>query len=93
MTEEHDLPAQKRATYARQLKESVARLVATLAGLTEVERLSLVGSYARGRADLCTDPDVLVVMRTARSYPERLRLLYGILALPVHQDLFCYTPE
>jgi predicted nucleotidyltransferase len=59
----------------------------------EVERVSLFGSYARGRADLFTDLDVLVVMQTDKTFPERLRLLYSLLAVPVDLDLLCYTPQ
>ncbi|OPX19406.1 MAG: hypothetical protein BZ151_09475 [Desulfobacca sp. 4484_104] len=55
--------------------------------------LSLVGSDARGRVDLFTDLDILVIMRTELPFPERLRQLYGLLALPLDLDLFCYTPE
>jgi len=32
-------------------------------------------------------------MRTELPFPERLRQLYGLLALPLDLDLFCYTPE
>ncbi|MDD3581089.1 MAG: nucleotidyltransferase domain-containing protein [Desulfobacca sp.] len=88
-----DLLHQKRAAYAARLQESLDRLITKLSALEEVERLSLVGSYARGRADLFTDLDILVIMRTELSWPERLCQLYGLLALPVDLDLFCYTPE
>ncbi len=52
-----------------------------------------MGSYARGRADLFTDLDLLVVMETNLSFIDRLRMLYPLLALPVDLDLLCYTPE
>ncbi|MGB4781305.1 nucleotidyltransferase domain-containing protein [Candidatus Methylomirabilis sp.] len=50
-----------------------------------------MGSYARGRADLFTDLDLLVVMETNLSFIDRLRMLYPLLALPVDLDLLCYT--
>jgi len=59
----------------------------------QVERVGLFGSYARGRADLFTDLDVLVVMRTEEPFVERVKMLYGLLALPVDLDLVCYTPQ
>ncbi|MEW6447642.1 MAG: nucleotidyltransferase domain-containing protein [Bacillota bacterium] len=84
---------EKRAAYTKLLRESLERAVAVLSSLKEVERVSLVGSYACGRADLLTDLDLLVVMRTKRPFLERLRELYSLLALPVDLDLLCYTPE
>lgn len=81
-----------RARYAALLRESLREIVSRLAALDEVERVSVFGSYARGRADLLTDLDVLVVMRTERPFVDRLRMLYGALAVPVDLDLLCYTP-
>jgi len=40
----------------------VDRLKRELASIPEVERVILFGSYVRGRRDLLTDLDVLVVM-------------------------------
>ena len=85
--------ATKRAAYVRLLKESLSRIVDTLSSLKEVERVSLFGSYARGRADLFTDLDIMVVMRTDKGFVERLKMLYGLLAVPVDLDLLCYTPQ
>ncbi len=85
--------AARRAEYAALLRDSLQQIVQRLAALEEVERVSLFGSYARGRADLLTDLDILVVMRTDRAFVDRLRWLYGRLAAPVDLDLLCYTPE
>ena len=54
----------------------------TLSGLEEVERVSLFGSYARGRADLFTDLDILVIMHTDKGFIDRLSMLYSLLAVP-----------
>lgn len=81
-----------RAAYVKLLESSLKRVVAVLSGLEGVKRISLVGSYARGRADLFTDLDILVVMDTDLSFIDRLRMLYPLLALPVDLDLLCYTP-
>src|SRR5205814_5321378 len=83
--------AARRAEYAARLRESLERIVASLAALDEVERVSVFGSYARGRVDLGTDLDVLVVMRTDRGFVDRLGALYSRLAVPVDLDLLCYT--
>jgi predicted nucleotidyltransferase len=82
-----------RVAYGELLESSLKRAVAVLSGLEGVKRISLVGSYARGRADLFTDLDILVVMDTDLSFIDRLRMLYPLLALPVDLDLLCYTPD
>ncbi len=85
--------AARSAEYAALLRDSLRRIVDSLAALDEVERVSVFGSYARGRADLLTDLDILVVMRTDQGFVDRLRGLYSRLAVPVDLDLVCYTPE
>ena len=84
--------ATRRAEHAKTLDLAVRRLVDTLTGVEGVRRVSLFGSYARGRRDLFTDLDVLVVWETDLPLLERLRVLYGLLHLPVDLDLVCYTP-
>ncbi|RLA85571.1 MAG: nucleotidyltransferase domain-containing protein [Deltaproteobacteria bacterium] len=83
----------KRKEYVKRLQEAVDRLREVLSRIPDVERVILFGSYARGRRDLLTDLDVLVVMRTGLSPLERLRWLYRRLSLPVDMDLICLTPE
>jgi len=87
-----DLSAE-RLRYGVSLKESLERAVEVLSGVNEVEKVSLVGSYSRGRADLFTDLDIVVIMNTKQNMLERLRTLYPLLNLPVDYDLFCYTPQ
>jgi predicted nucleotidyltransferase len=84
---------EKRALYAEQMKASVTRIVEVLSAMPDVQKVSLFGSYARGRTDLFTDLDVLVIMKTDKSFIDRLRMLYSTLAVPVDMDLLCYTPE
>ena len=85
--------SQKREEYRRRLEQAVSLVRERLGALPGVQRVSLFGSYARGRADLMTDLDVLVVMETTLPIPERLARLYSLLALPVDADLLCYTPD
>jgi predicted nucleotidyltransferase len=90
------LPAnlrRKRTAYVAELEEAVNRLVAVLSAMPEVERVILFGSYARGRRDLFTDLDVLVLMRTELGFLERTKHLYRMLDLPVDADILCYLPE
>jgi predicted nucleotidyltransferase len=84
---------ESRTAYSNLLKASLDQIVTKLSALEEVERVSLFGSYARGRIDLLTDLDILVIMNTDKSFIERLRMLYGLLAVPVDLDLLCYTPD
>jgi len=85
--------AETRTAYRKQLKASLDQIVAKLSALEGVERVSLFGSYARGRIDLLTDLDILVIMKTDKNFLERLGMLYGLLAVPVDMDLLCYTPD
>jgi len=84
---------EQREAYTRLLEEALQDLVSKLSQLEGVRRISLFGSYARGRRDLFTDLDVLVIMETPLSFLERLRMLYQRVSVPVDLDLLCYTPE
>lgn len=81
-----------RRRYALNLEAAVKRATELLSALPDVCRVSLFGSYPRGRRDLFTDLDILVVMETDLGVVERLRDLYALLSLPVDYDLVCYTP-
>ncbi|HSD58453.1 MAG TPA: nucleotidyltransferase domain-containing protein [Methanotrichaceae archaeon] len=63
-----------RREHARMLEESVQKIVKVLSG--RVEKISLFGSYARGRSDLFTDLDILIVMKTEKSFVDRLKEIY-----------------
>ena len=82
----------KRQEYRELLRRSVGGIAGKLATL-DVEKISLFGSYARGRADLFTDLDVLVIMNTDKPFIERAGDIYSLLCLPVDADVLCYTPE
>ncbi|HEV8310447.1 MAG TPA: nucleotidyltransferase domain-containing protein [Methylomirabilota bacterium] len=86
-----DLSAQ-RAAYARKLDQAARTLVEALSPVDGIERISIFGSYARGRRDLATDLDVLVVWQTDKPFVDRLRFLYGLVQVPVDLDMLCYTP-
>lgn len=84
--------ATRRAEYARKLEEAAQIVAGTLSRLPGVERVSAFGSFARGRRDLGTDLDVLVVWETDKPFVERLRFLYSRVHVPVDLDMVCYTP-
>ena len=85
--------AQKREAYKRLLEQSVHDIVERLSPLEGVLRISVFGSFARGRRDLFTDLDILVVMETEMGLADRLKYLYSKLAVPVDVDILCYTPQ
>jgi len=85
--------AEKRKRHAEKLDEAKERLICVLSQVPGIERVILFGSYSRGKKDLLTDLDVLVILRTDLGFMERLKLLYQSLALPVDLDLICLTPE
>ena|SRR3990172_5800974 len=85
--------AQSRHNYRALLQESLTSLVEKLKQREDVVRVSVFGSYARGRADLFTDLDVLVIMETPLPFIKRQESLYQLLALPVDLDILCYTPQ
>jgi predicted nucleotidyltransferase len=84
--------ARKRREYRKLLNDSAGQIVTRLSGLN-VEKISLFGSYARGKSDLFTDLDVLVIMDTDKPFTERTAEIYSLLALPVDSDILCYTPR
>lgn len=88
---------QERQRYVEALEHVLSALPSAFARLPEVERVWLCGSYARGRRDLLTDLDLIVVMRSEQDVVTRTAQLYGRLAtllpLEVDIDLVTYTPE
>ncbi len=83
----------ERERYRAALEQAVERIRERFSALLEVERVSLFGSYARGKRDLLTDLDVLVVMRTEEPFLQRLKRLYRLAEAGVDLDILCYTPE
>jgi len=55
-----------------------------------IEKIILFGSHARGDADEYSDLDLILVKKTAKRFVERL---VEVPLLPVHADVFVYTPE
>ena len=55
-----------------------------------IEKIILFGSYARGNTDEYSDLDLILVKQTSKRFVERL---VEVPLLPVHADVFVYTPE
>lgn len=81
-----------RAVYVRRLAAALPRIVEQLSALPEVRRISVFGSFARGRRDLFTDLDLLVILDTEESIPKRLARLYSLVDAGVDLDLLAWTP-
>ncbi len=88
-----EILADKRKNYALALDGSLKRVLQQLAGMPQVERVVLFGSYAEGRRDLFTDLDLLVIMTSDEDFITRTTGLYRTLDIEVDLDLLVYTPE
>ena len=86
-----DLVSQRLA-YGRRLEDAARHAVETLARVEGVRRVSVFGSFARGRRDLFTDLDLLVVWETDKGPLDRVATLHPLLDVGVDLDLVCYTP-
>jgi predicted nucleotidyltransferase len=84
--------ASRRQAYAQRLEDAAREAGETLAGVEGVRRVSVFGSFARGRRDLFTDLDLLVVWDTDKRPLDRLATLHRLLDVGVDLDLVCYTP-
>jgi len=86
---------QRRAQHRQALKQGLEQAVARLSRLPEVERIILFGSYRRGRRDLFTDLDLLVVIDSADNPVTRTARLYRHLGgtIKVDFDLVTYSPQ
>ena len=84
--------ASLRARYAADLEAAVDEVVEQLRGLPEVRRVILFGSFARGRRDLHTDLDLLVIMDSDLDFVARNAAVAGQIRCGVALDLLVYTP-
>ncbi len=84
-----------RERYQKTLDRALKKVVEILARLPEVQQIILFGSHARGRRDLFTDLDILVIMKTDEPIVARVARLYREIGgeLGVDIDLLAYTPE
>ena len=85
--------AADREAYAELLDATLSGLPRQLAVLGGVSAAYLCGSAARGRRDLLTDIDLVVVMNSDEPFVERCARMRLALVLPVDADVMVYTPE
>lgn len=55
-----------------------------------IEQIIMFGSQARDEADEYSDLDLIVIKETDKGFVQRL---VEVPVLPVHADVFVYTPE
>ena len=82
-----------RQSHADTLARDLELIRATLSGMPEVHRIILFGSYARGRRDLFTDLDIMVIMDSDLDFVERCAALAARVKASGPLDLLVYTPE
>jgi predicted nucleotidyltransferase len=83
----------KREEYRRRLERAVRDAVRALAQRPEVKQAILFGSYSKGRRDLFTDLDILIVMDSPLDFVSRTAEMARYLSIPVDVDLLVYTPQ
>ncbi|MGB9792776.1 MAG: nucleotidyltransferase domain-containing protein [Thermacetogeniaceae bacterium] len=84
--------AEEREKHAALLRSEVERLTGELQMLG-AKKIVLFGSMARGRLDLFTDIDLLVVMDSDLPFVERSGWVYRKLMPRVDADILVYTEE
>ncbi len=82
----------QRANHVALLDSELPRIVEALKALG-ARLIVLFGSYARGRRDVFTDLDILVIMDSDLPFVERLADVYRKVSPRVATDLLVYTPE
>ena len=83
----------EREQYITALARDLESLVAQLRQMPAVRKVILFGSFARGRRDLFTDLDLLVVMDSSLDFVTRGVDLARRLRAGVALDLLVYTPQ
>ena len=84
---------QKRKEYHHSLETSLERIILQLSEIPEILKVISFGSYARGKRDLFTDLDLIVIMETEKEFIQRTTDLYQLLQSAVDLDLLVYSPE
>lgn len=84
---------QRREEYHYSLESSLEKIIIQLSKLPEIVKVISFGSYAKGRRDLFTDLDLIIIMETEKEFLQRTAELYQLLQSDVDMDLLVYTPS
>jgi len=74
------------------INEEIDRIKKILPNMN-IEKAILFGSSARGEIGICSDIDLVIIMRTNLKFLSRLDKFYRKLNPNVAMDIFVYTPE
>jgi len=77
----------------QRLQTELDRIVQILSNRTDIEKVVLFGSLARGASGEHSDLDLVVVQDTDRPFVDRIEELYRDILPEVQVDLLVYTPE
>ncbi len=82
-----------RELHAKDLERCLLDIVEALKRDETVKRIVLFGSYAKGRRDLFTDLDIMLVVESDLPYLKRLDRYWNLIGdlIIVDLDLFVYT--
>ena len=73
------------------LRQTVKKIVSKF---PTVEKIILFGSYAYGKPSSNSDLDILIVMRTHKRWPERMRAIDSLFPeRPIPMDFVVRTPS
>jgi predicted nucleotidyltransferase len=75
------------------LLSELDRIAGVLAGRSDVRRVVVFGSMARGDPSAKSDLDLLIVQATEQRFLDRLDQMYRLLVPQVACDILVYTPE
>lgn len=78
--------------YERFLRQELDRIVGVLKTIG-AEKVILFGSLARGRENIFSDLDLIVVMNSESDFVQRHGRIYHQLGPKVDADILVYTPE
>ncbi|HHW03583.1 MAG TPA: nucleotidyltransferase domain-containing protein [Thermoanaerobacterales bacterium] len=77
--------------YGALLERELERITEELKNIG-AEKIILFGSYAKNRADLFTDLDIIVVLKSDLPFVERMGFVYQKIVPKVAADILVYTP-
>lgn len=83
----------ERKRHLQALEEALRSVTDQLKNIPEVRKVILHGSYAKGRRDLFTDLDLIVIMDSSLPFLRRNVELAKRIRAGVALDLLAYTPE
>jgi predicted nucleotidyltransferase len=85
--------AERRQAWTLRLRGELNRMLELLKTRTDIEKVILFGSIARGEGRYHSDLDLVIIQKTEQPFLDRLRDFYLYLKPGMATDLLVYTPE